>query len=273
MSNIQLFSFENSKINTIVQNENILFDASQICSILDFKNSRTALANHCFEEDVLKQDTPTKGGMQSKSYVNESGLYCLIFGSKKESALKFKKWVTSEVLPAIRKNGYYDANNIISNEDYLALQTQLSQLENTNKALCSVISQYEIQNIGLSLSEQAYLVKYVKIKAKSDKKAYSFIYNELYSKYNVPRYQDIPSAKYKEALRFIDNIIIPTEISKIEAVPIKQDLKQEINEFLFSTIKELRSLMRTEKIDDVAQKRHEQKIQNHILCIAALKGK
>jgi prophage antirepressor-like protein len=90
-NNIQLFNFNQSEINTIITDDNVLFDANQVCSILEFKNPRTALKNHCFEDDVLKQDTIDRlGRSQQKSYVNESGLYCLIFGSKKPSALAFK---------------------------------------------------------------------------------------------------------------------------------------------------------------------------------------
>lgn len=64
----------------------------------------------------MKHDTPTPSGVQMMTYVNESGLYALIFGSKLESAKVFKKWVTSEVLPAIRKTGSYSIQNISRKE-------------------------------------------------------------------------------------------------------------------------------------------------------------
>lgn len=84
-----------------------LFCASDVCKALGYANSRKAIADHIEEGDVTKRDTPTSSGIQSMTFVNESGLYALIFGSKLETAKVFKKWVTSEVLPSIRKNGGY----------------------------------------------------------------------------------------------------------------------------------------------------------------------
>lgn len=82
-----------------------LFVASDVCDALGYSNSRKAVGDHVYSEDVTKRDTPTNGGIQSLSYINESGVYSLIFGSKLETAKAFKKWVTSEVLPTIRKHG------------------------------------------------------------------------------------------------------------------------------------------------------------------------
>lgn len=84
------------------------FRADDVCSALEFTNSRKAVADHCDEDDVTKRDTiDALGRTQKTNFVNESGVYALIFGSRKPVAKKFKKWVTSEVLPAIRQNGFY----------------------------------------------------------------------------------------------------------------------------------------------------------------------
>lgn len=84
-----------------------IFCASDVCKALGFTNGRKAVADHVDEGDVTKRDTPTTSGVQSMTYVNESGLYALIFGSKLPQAKQFKNWVTSEVLPSIRKHGVY----------------------------------------------------------------------------------------------------------------------------------------------------------------------
>lgn len=84
-----------------------LFCAKDVCDILGYANARKAVADHVDQEDVTKRDTLTNGGNQSISYVNESGLYALIFGSKLPAAKEFKHWVTSVVLPSIRKTGAY----------------------------------------------------------------------------------------------------------------------------------------------------------------------
>ena len=83
------------------------FNANDVCAVLDFGNPRQALESHVDTEDVQKLDTLTTGGRQRQNHVNESGLYALILGSTKESAKRFKRWVTSEVLPSIRKSGSY----------------------------------------------------------------------------------------------------------------------------------------------------------------------
>ena len=85
--------------------------ANDVCAALELVNPRKALADHVDPDDVTQGDTTDNlGRKQLTNHVNESGLYALIFGSRKESAKRFKRWVTSEVLPAIRKNGYYVAN-------------------------------------------------------------------------------------------------------------------------------------------------------------------
>lgn len=84
-----------------------LFNFSDACNMLGYKNNREALRKHVEPEDVTKRDTLTKGGLQPMTYVTEAGLYCLIFGSKVEGAKVFKKWVTNDVIPSIRKTGSY----------------------------------------------------------------------------------------------------------------------------------------------------------------------
>ena len=103
------FTFHNITISAFERDGLLWLEANQVCKALEYANPRTALANHVDERDVLKQDTPTESGIQTKNFVNESGLYALIFGSKKESAKTFKRWVTSEVLPTIRKTGKYES--------------------------------------------------------------------------------------------------------------------------------------------------------------------
>ena len=109
MSN-QIFSFafcENQNIRFEIIDNEPWFIVKDICDILGYKNSRDALNKHVFKEDVAKRYTPTKSGNQNMLWVNEAGLYALIFGSKLEGAEKFKWWVQHEVLPAIRKQGSY----------------------------------------------------------------------------------------------------------------------------------------------------------------------
>jgi prophage antirepressor-like protein len=121
---LAVFSFGNQEVRTVTdEHGEIWFVANDVCAALELGNPRQAIASHVDEVDVRSMDTPTPGGMQAVNHVNESGLYALIFGSRKEAAKRFKRWVTSEVLPAIRKNGYYASNESTSLQQPAAAET------------------------------------------------------------------------------------------------------------------------------------------------------
>ena len=113
MNNIQIFNNPQfGSVRTIGTPEEPWFCATDVCKALGYANGRKATADHVDEGDVTKRDTPTTNQFGSEviiqmTYVNESGLYAVIFGSKLPAAKAFKKWVTSEVLPSIRKTGQY----------------------------------------------------------------------------------------------------------------------------------------------------------------------
>lgn len=108
MNDIQVFNNEQfGSIRTAGTAQEPIFCAADICRALGYNNGRDAISRHCDEGDVVKHDTPTTSGVQTMTFVTESGLYSLIFGSKLERAKQFKHWVTSEVLPSIRKHGMY----------------------------------------------------------------------------------------------------------------------------------------------------------------------
>lgn len=108
MSNLINFNFENHELSTVVIDGQIWFPATALATALGFANPRQAIATHTDKDDVQKLDALTVGGKQKVNFVNESGMYALIFGSTKDEAKRFKRWVTSEVLPSIRKTGSYE---------------------------------------------------------------------------------------------------------------------------------------------------------------------
>lgn len=109
MNELQIFNSEEfGDIRTITINNEPWFVGKDVAEALGYSNTRDALATHVSEEDkntVVISDG--KRGNPNQVVINESGLYALIFGSKLDSAKRFKHWVTSEVLPAIRKTGSY----------------------------------------------------------------------------------------------------------------------------------------------------------------------
>lgn len=107
-SELTQFGFEGAPVRALVGEDGMpWFNANDVCKALNLVNPRKAITDHVDEEDVSKRYTLTRGGQQESNFVNESGLYALIFGSGKPRAKRFKRWVTSEVLPTIRKIGSY----------------------------------------------------------------------------------------------------------------------------------------------------------------------
>ena len=130
MNNIQIFKNQEFGAIRTISNElgEAMFCAKDVCDALKYGNSREALRKHVDEKDVTKRDTLTKGGKQMMMYINESGLYALILSSKLDSAKRFKHWVTSEVLPSIRKQGgYMVARPEETDEEVLARALQIMQ--------------------------------------------------------------------------------------------------------------------------------------------------
>lgn len=108
MNEPQLFNFEGNEVRTIVIDNEPYFVGKDIAGVLGYKRAAKAIQDHVDIED--KDEVPIQdsiGRLQQTPIINESGLYALIFGSKLDSAKRFKRWVTSEVLPAIRKHGAY----------------------------------------------------------------------------------------------------------------------------------------------------------------------
>lgn len=110
MNKVKIFNSEEfGAVRTVTINGEPWFVGKDVALALGYSYPQKAVRDHVLEEDrgVNEMDTPS--GRQKLVTINESGLYALIFGSKLDSAQRFKHWVTSEVLPAIRKTGSYQA--------------------------------------------------------------------------------------------------------------------------------------------------------------------
>lgn len=175
MSNTLAFTFENTSLTILGDILNPLFIAKQICDVLGFANHKDAIKNHVDPDDIFKLEMNDRlNRKQTVNCVNESGLYALIFGSKLPKAKKFKRWVTNEVLPAIRKQGCYSAqeqdSTLISNEQ-----------------------QYELSSRVMR-----------KTHALFGNKNYSFVYRALKRRFRIPRYTCLLQRDFETALAFVD---------------------------------------------------------------------
>ncbi|AAX91877.1 TPA: phage antirepressor [Staphylococcus aureus] len=113
MQALQTFNFEELPVRTLTVNEEPYFVGKDVADILGYKNGSRDINAHVDAEDKLTYQISTAGQRRNQTIINESGLYSLIFSSKLESAKRFKRWVTSDVLPAIRKHGIYATDNVI----------------------------------------------------------------------------------------------------------------------------------------------------------------
>ena len=120
MNEVQLFNFESHEVRSLLVDDEPWFVGKDVADVLGYSNSRKAMADHVDDEDkeVLTSRNVTLENIPNRgiTVVNESGLYSLILSSKLPSAKKFKRWVTSEVLPALRKTGQYQVKELSGSE-------------------------------------------------------------------------------------------------------------------------------------------------------------
>ncbi len=134
MQELKIFNFEDQQVRALTIDDEPYFVGKDVAEILGYSNSRDALGKHVDEEDkntVAIHDGITRGN-PNQVVINESGLYSLIMSSKLPTAKKFKHWVTSEVLPTIRKHGAYMTNQKIEEvltdpDTIIQLATQLKE--------------------------------------------------------------------------------------------------------------------------------------------------
>ncbi|WP_353418152.1 phage antirepressor [Staphylococcus delphini] len=123
MQDLQIFNFEELPVRTLTVDDEPYFVGNDVAQILGYEDYRGAINKKVDAEDKLRSQIDYAGQKRNVTLINESGLYSLIFSSKLESAKRFKRWVTSEVLPSIRKHGIYATDNVIEqtlqNPDYI----------------------------------------------------------------------------------------------------------------------------------------------------------
>ena len=107
MNELQIFDFKGNEVRTLMIDGEPYFVGKEVAEILGYERPDNAVRNHVDAEDKLMHSISASGQMRNMTVINESGLYSLILSSKLEKAKEFKRWVTSEVLPAIRKHGAY----------------------------------------------------------------------------------------------------------------------------------------------------------------------
>lgn len=116
MNELQVFSFESNSVRALERDGQAWFVGKDVAGVLGYVDTNKAISMHVDDEDKLNDKTALSLGQRGGWLINESGLYCLVLSSKLPSAKKFKRWVTSEVLPALRKTGQYQVKELSGSE-------------------------------------------------------------------------------------------------------------------------------------------------------------
>lgn len=134
MDQLQTFNFNDNEVRTVLINNEPYFVGKDAASILGYERTDNAIRNHIDEDDKLMHQISASGQNREMVFINESGLYSLVLSSKLPQAKEFKRWVTKEVLPSIRKNGGYIANQeSMSDEELMAKALEVAHRTIANK--------------------------------------------------------------------------------------------------------------------------------------------
>ena len=210
MNNLQIFSNEEfGQVRTAMNSGEVWFVGKDVAEILGYADPNKAIAMHVDEDDKLNDKSASSLGQRGGWLINESGLYSLILSSKMPNARKFKRWVTSEVLPAIRKTGSYQKP--MSQVEMMRIQ--LGMIDNHEERIAELE-----QNMTIDYAQQQALgeaVNYVVIDALGGKgsDAYKEIGKKVFSECNrdLKRYfrvnarNNVQKKRFNEAIEYVQH--------------------------------------------------------------------
>lgn len=211
MNQLEIFkNREFGEIRTVVIDGEPWFVGKDIAEVLGYSNSRKAILDHVDDEDKMDGVTirDAIGRDQAAVVINESGVYALIFGSKLASAKRFKHWVTSEVLPQIRKNGSYQKR--LTPEEMMRIQlgmvddheNRIEHLENT-----MTIDYGRQQDLKKTVNKRVIEVlggKKAPAYKEMSKKVFSECNHDIQDYFRVNSRNNIPTKRYQEAVEYVE---------------------------------------------------------------------
>jgi len=210
-----IFQFDNSQIRTVTVGSETWFVAADVCAALEIGNVSMAVQRLDEDEVTLSQ---IEGSHRQTNLVSESGLFSLILRSDKPEAKRFKKWVTSEVLPAIRKTGAYQ----VQASPLTLFELTLAQMKAQELRINEIAAEVKEVKASVRLEnwQQVRLQRAVndkvsdwletkKINRSERHYAYPRVWSTIKSYFQVARYNEIPASRYEEALTLIKGIECP----------------------------------------------------------------
>ncbi|HDB6738817.1 TPA: ORF6C domain-containing protein [Staphylococcus aureus] len=209
MQELQTFNFEELPVRTLEVDGEPYFIGKDVADILGYTNSRKTLSDHVDEEDKLTSRIVTSGQNRNVTIINESGLYSLIFSSKLENAKRFKRWVTSEVLPSLRRTGTYQTKSLTTSEQIqliaqgnTELDERVTKIEETYPIMHGEAK--HIQRLVAQKVAEIVRNKFNGFYDQVSRKLFAEIYKSIKKIFDVPSYNCIPRGRYQEAIRFVE---------------------------------------------------------------------
>lgn len=194
-----------------------------VAQALGYTNPQKAIRDHVDTEDTTVNESFTVNGTQG-TLINESGLYSLVLSSKLPGAKQFRRWVTSEVLPAIRKKGGY-TKEPKSAMEMLRLQSQaMFELDDRMTALEEKVDnqmtidhgqQRQLQRaVSARVLERVATVIPARMVRECKPMFFSALYRDLKDRFGVPSYRDVRVSDYPDAIAYINNWVEPAELRR-----------------------------------------------------------
>ncbi|WP_144533504.1 BRO family protein [Bacillus pumilus] len=230
----QIFNYQDQEVRTVIQDGQPWFVAKDVAEILGYANTKDAISSHVDEEDktIIQRSEMTTFEIPNRglTVINESGLYSLILSSKMPDAKKFKRWVTSEILPTIRQTGQYGEPKVLTERegqiqslelllDNLKRSAEMEQQINKHEKKILELNTKVDEQITLDHGEQRRVQKAIAIRVYSftdDKKERNRLFKELHreikDRFGVSSYKDVKRKDMLHAVNYIVNWV-PRRVS------------------------------------------------------------
>lgn len=231
---IQSFEFEGKEVRTLKINDEPWFVGKDLATILGYSNTRDALNKHVDSEDkntVAIRDGITRGN-PNQTIVNESGMFSLILSSNLPNAKKFKRWVTSEVLPTIRKTGSYQLPQTPEGQIRLLLESSVhtdERLTNVEEDIDLLKNKSEIDSTQRFQLQKARNKRAIEVCGGKDsnfyktqsRKVFMELAHDFKEYFEIPRYDALRKEDFDKAIEFVDSwypsVLLKREIDEINA--------------------------------------------------------
>lgn len=242
MNELKIWNYEDSTVRTIEIDGEIWFVGKDVAAVLGYTNPQKAIRDHVDEEDRTVNESFTVNGTMA-ALINESGVYALIFGSKLPTAKKFKRWVTSEVLPAIHRTGSYGVDATLTPELQVLIQHE-RMMAQQQKQLTEVQSKMEaIQDMFTFTPENwkkdiRVAVGNLSVMIAGDYSMMQELYEQIYALLEDRAGADLEARLRNRRIRMEKNGATKTAIKRISKLDVIED-DRKLKEIFIAVLREM----------------------------------